>query len=424
MRLVVIIVAALMILALAALGVVLTQKGVTPTTTAASAMHIASATQEGSALPARASVRQITQATGSGASLLILQDHIDAQTGSPMTTGAQAPSAAAAAALNIKDQSFGLSSVSKAIVDETTRLKNDSAGWAEKLQELELDLKLQELELDLKKNQDVEAKGKDIDECLAVLRAAAGRLAPDAETGVTLRKQEVAVRDLAIRAEVHPNPEIRKTAGYFQQKTTELHALNRSVEEIRTRLVTQIDRLEELKIQLEFNRTAAHIGEAVKGGEVSLDNTQAITAEALRKRIWDLKERTAKPHRLRSSRPSFRATSTSSGTTEVLHEEIAAGLRQSMRKRHNSNDRRRTRQREAGFRTMLSAGLRQRHSGGANAHGRARAAPRCRLTPSPTAGIRQASVAERPRSAAGCTATGAQLCPWPDRAASAAPQIK
>ena len=75
-----------------------------------------------------------------------------------------------------------------------------------------------------------------------MLRAAAGRLAPDAETEVTLRKQEVAVRDLAIRAEVHPDPEICKTAGYFRQKTTELHALNRSVEEIRTRLVTQIDR--------------------------------------------------------------------------------------------------------------------------------------------------------------------------------------
>ena len=115
-----------------------------------------------------------------------------------------------------------------------------------------------------------------------MLRAAAGRLVPDAETRVTLREQEVAVRDLAIRAEVHPDPNIRKTAGYFQQKTTELHALNRSVEEIRTRLVTQIDRLEELKIQLEFNRTAAQIGEAVKVGEVSLDDIQAITADAQR----------------------------------------------------------------------------------------------------------------------------------------------
>jgi len=121
------------------------------------------------------------------------------------------------------------------LVYETTRLKDDATGWAHKLQEL--DLKLQ---LDLKKNQDVEAAGKNIDGCLVVLRAAAGRLAPDAETRVTLHKQEIAVRDLAIRAEAHPDPEIRKTAGYFQQKTTELHALNRSVEEIRTRLVTQI----------------------------------------------------------------------------------------------------------------------------------------------------------------------------------------
>ena len=269
MRLVVILVAAL-IVGVAALGLILAQKGGTPTATAASTVRIASATQEVSALPARAPVSQIAQATGSEASPLILRANVDAQSGSPMTTVTQAPSAAAAAP-NVKDQSP--STISKAMVHETTRLKDDATGWAHKLQELELDLNLQ---LDLKKNQDVEVAGKDINECLVVLRAAAGRLAPDAETRVTLRKQEVAVRDLAIRAEVHPDPEIRKTAGYFQQKTTELHALNRSVEEIRTRLVTQIDRLEELKM------TTAQIGEAVKGGEVSLDNIQAITEDAQR----------------------------------------------------------------------------------------------------------------------------------------------
>jgi hypothetical protein len=273
MRFVVTIVVALMILGLAAFGLVSAQKGVTPTSTAASTVRVASATQNVPARPARTPVSQIAQATGSEASLLILQARVDAQTGSRMTTGTQAPLAAAAAAPNVKDQRFGPSTISKALVHETVRLKHDAAGWAQKLQELELDLK---------KNQEVEAAGKDIDECLVVLRAAAGRLAPDAETGVTLRKQEVAVRDLAIRAEVHPNPDIRKTAGYFQQKTTELHALNRSFEEIRTRLVTQIDRLEELKIQLEFNRTAAQTGEAVKGGEVSLDDIQAITEDARR----------------------------------------------------------------------------------------------------------------------------------------------
>jgi hypothetical protein len=275
MRFVVIVVAGLMIVGVAALGLVLAQKGGAPTATASSTVRIALVTKEVSALPTRAPVSQIAQATGSETSPLILRANVDAPAGSPMTTVTQAPSAAAAAP-NVKDQSP--STISKAMVDETTRLKDDATGWAHKLQELELDLNLQ---LDLKKNQDLEATGKDINECLVVLRAAAGRLAPDAETRVTLRKQEVAVRDRAIRAEVHLDPEIRKTAGYFQQKTTELHVLNRSFEEIRTRLVTQIDRLEELKIQLGIV-TAAQIGEAVKGGEVSLDDIQGITEDAQR----------------------------------------------------------------------------------------------------------------------------------------------
>jgi hypothetical protein len=284
MRLVVIVVAALMILGVAASGLILAQKGSAPTAMVVSTVHIASATQEVSALPARAPVSQVAQATGSEVSPLIFQAHVDAQTGSAMMAGVQAPSAAAAAVPNVaaaaavpnvKDRSP--STISKAMVHETTRLKDDVAGWVQKLQEL--DLKLQ---LDLKNNQDIGTMGKDIDECLVMLRSAAGRLAPDAETRVTLRKQEVAVRDLAIRAEVHPDRRFRKTADYFQQKTSELRALNRSVEEIRTRLLTQIDRLEKLKIQLEFNRGAAQIGEAVKDGVVSLDNIRTITEDAQR----------------------------------------------------------------------------------------------------------------------------------------------
>jgi hypothetical protein len=117
-------------------------------------VRIASATQEVSALPARAPVSQIAQATGSETSPLILQADVDAQSGSPMTTVPRAPSAAPAAP-NVKDQSP--STISKTMVHETTRLKDDATGWAHKLQELELDLKLQ---LDLKKNQDVEGHGQ------------------------------------------------------------------------------------------------------------------------------------------------------------------------------------------------------------------------------------------------------------------------
>ncbi len=203
MRLLVLIVAALMILGLAAFGLILAQKGLTPTATS---VHIAPATQEASALPAHAPVNQIAQATGSEASALILQGHVDGHPGS--ATSMQAPPAVATATPNVKDLSS--SSISMAMAHETTRLKDDAAGWRQKLQDLELDLK--------KNQQDVEATGKDIDECLVVMRAAAGRLAPDAATRGALRKQEAAVRDLAIRVEVHSDPEIRKQAGYFSER--------------------------------------------------------------------------------------------------------------------------------------------------------------------------------------------------------------
>jgi len=65
MRFVVIIVAALMIVGLAAFGLVSAQKGATPTATAASTVRVASATQNVPALPARTPVSQIAQATGS-----------------------------------------------------------------------------------------------------------------------------------------------------------------------------------------------------------------------------------------------------------------------------------------------------------------------------------------------------------------------
>ena len=100
MRVVVIIVAALIIVGACGLGLVLAKKGATPTATAASTVRIASATQEASALAARAPVSQIAQATGSEASPLILQANVDAQSGSPMTTVTQAPSAAPEATMS------------------------------------------------------------------------------------------------------------------------------------------------------------------------------------------------------------------------------------------------------------------------------------------------------------------------------------
>ena len=76
--------------------------------------------------------------------------------------------AAAAIASEAKNKNFDLSTISRAIADEASRLKNDAAGWVRKLQQLELDLN--------KTQQDDEAAARDLDESLVVLRAAAGRL--------------------------------------------------------------------------------------------------------------------------------------------------------------------------------------------------------------------------------------------------------
>jgi hypothetical protein len=180
---------------------------------------------------------------------------------------------AAAVARTVKEKSFDPSIIAKTVGDEASRLKNDAVEWGQKLQEFEADLK---------SSRNVDGTAKGVDGCLVVLRAAADRLTPNSETRATLRKQEDAIRDLAIRAEVHSNQAIRKIAGHFQQKTVELHAINRSFEEMRTRLVTEIDRLQELKIRLQFNHTAAHSGELLKEGEVSIDNVQTLSADAQR----------------------------------------------------------------------------------------------------------------------------------------------
>jgi hypothetical protein len=206
-------------------------------------------------------------------SLILNNSRVEAQTNSTTASGKKASSDPAVAGnAGTKDKNYDLNVISKAIAGETSRLENDAAGWNQKMQQLELDFN--------KSQQDNAATAKDVDESLLVLQTAAGRLVPDAEARVTLRKQEGALRELASRAEVHLLPEIRKTAGYFQQKTTELHALNRSIEETRMRLMTQVDLLQELKVQLEFNRAAGQIGELLKRGEVSLNGIQVIAAHA------------------------------------------------------------------------------------------------------------------------------------------------
>ena len=199
---------------------------------------------------------------------------VDAQTSAKTTAGPDGlPGPTTAVAPSIKDKSSDLNSISKAIGDETSRLQNDAAGW---------DQRLQELETDIDKPQDVGTTAQQIEECLVILRAGADRLGPTSETRVALRKQEGAIRDVASRAEVHSDPGIRKTAIFFQQKVTELRALNRSIEETRILLTAEIDRLEKVKVQVEFNHGGGQIGDTVKRAQATLNRIQVIAGDAQR----------------------------------------------------------------------------------------------------------------------------------------------
>jgi len=119
MRFVVIIVAALMILGLAAFGLVAAQKGDTPTATAASTVRVASATQNVPALLARAPVSQIAQATGSETPVTaatmpsrpLAALPAAAPTRLAQTTPAPASSAASAPAPNVSPQNKPASNI-------------------------------------------------------------------------------------------------------------------------------------------------------------------------------------------------------------------------------------------------------------------------------------------------------------------------
>jgi hypothetical protein len=203
--------------------------------------------------------------------------HADAQMGATApgmrddTTGTVTTPASGA-----KERRFAPGAIAKIIMEEASRLANDSVAWGHKLHELEFDVK--------NNASDVETTGRRVDECLVVLRAVAARLAPNSETRISLRTQEDAIRDLASRAEAHAEQSIRKIAGYFQRKTTELHALNRSMEETRIQLIAQTDQLQELKEELGFNHAAGQNGEPLKGAQGSVEHLQALTADAQRRK--------------------------------------------------------------------------------------------------------------------------------------------
>jgi hypothetical protein len=73
-------------------------------------------------------------------------------------------------------------------------------------------------------------------------------------------------------------------------------------------LVTEIDRLQQLKARLEFNPAAAQNGELLNDSEVSIDNIQTLTGDAhrLASDLSDFGATTPVAHRTRFQEPPMR----------------------------------------------------------------------------------------------------------------------
>ena len=169
---------------------------------------------------------------------------------------------------------FDVRSMSKAVGEMASRLKDDVAQKAKKLKELESDLK--------KNQQSGGNVQKDIGEIVLILNGAADELAPDSPYRGTLEREAVGLRGAAIQAEVDLDRSTRQKAPYLRQKVADIETAERDAEELRTRLVTQIDLLEGLRRRAQFAGTVARVEEPLKNAQGYLDGIEGLVARTER----------------------------------------------------------------------------------------------------------------------------------------------
>jgi DNA repair exonuclease SbcCD ATPase subunit len=165
-----------------------------------------------------------------------------------------------------------MGSVSKNLGDEALRLKEETARGLKKLDDLERQLTVG--------RENTENAGRTVDELLSLLREGAARLSPDAAYVRILNAQEATVRDFANRAASHADGEIRKLASWYKDKAEEIATIRQEAEQLRTRLLTQIDRLEQQKGRLEFAVAAVQIDQFIKNARAYLDTLNDIATGA------------------------------------------------------------------------------------------------------------------------------------------------
>jgi uncharacterized phage infection (PIP) family protein YhgE len=162
--------------------------------------------------------------------------------------------------------------IAKSLGDDALKLKQETERGLQRLDELEGQLRANQ--------QNTANAKKTVEELLSLLREGADRLAPARVYRSTLKAEEDTVRDYANRAAANTDSEIRNKAGWFKDRADEIAAIQSEAEQLRTRLISEIDRLEKQKVQLEFAVAATQIEQFIKNAHEYLDTVSKMATGA------------------------------------------------------------------------------------------------------------------------------------------------
>lgn len=132
--------------------------------------------------------------------------------------------------------------------------------------------KLRELQSALKQNlNDVDTAIQRTDALIAMFAEYRKMIGSDSEAYKLLQQGETMAQEMAHRAEADPDPEIQKSARFFQDDAAKLANIRRDFMEGSTEMVRDMERLGRLKHRMAFTRQLYAMDQFVKNAESYLN---------------------------------------------------------------------------------------------------------------------------------------------------------
>lgn len=149
-----------------------------------------------------------------------------------------------------------MGSISQKLGEETLSLRQQALDATKQLDALEQSM--------ADGQQNTEHATATVDKLLNLLRSLAARLSKDGPYAQLVNAEKSTITNIGDRATAHPNPKVRNLASWYQAKADNLSQDLSEAEQLRTKLLAEIDRLEKEKDVLSFAVAAANIEAFIK----------------------------------------------------------------------------------------------------------------------------------------------------------------